>query len=79
MKDYLKLVALIKKHKPELDESQLSLDTMLSDIGIDSLDYIELVFDIETEFELTFPDELLGEFKSISDIINFISKEDSFT
>lgn len=53
------------------NESELTLDTTLKDMDIDSIVYLEILVDIECEFEIEFEDEelLIETFKSIGDII----------
>lgn len=43
-----------------------------SDLGLDSLDVVEVVMAVEEEFGLEIPDEAADEFKSPEDVINFI-------
>jgi len=50
-----KVLQIIQSHAPEGDDP-LGLDTPLSEIGIDSVDMIEIVFEIEDEFEIDIPD-----------------------
>ncbi len=41
----------------KLDPAQIQTDSTLKDLGIASLDAIELIFDIEEAFNITFPDQ----------------------
>ncbi len=49
----IKVVAVTQRLSPE----QVSIDNTFEELGIDSLDAINLLFAIETEFDLTVPDE----------------------
>ena len=53
--------------KPESD--------IINDLGADSLDVVEMLMAVETEFNVTIPDEVAMEMKTIQDVINFIEKE----
>lgn len=48
---------LVIDHMPaEFDASLLAPQATLKDIGVASLDAVELIFDIEEKFNITFPD-----------------------
>lgn len=48
---------IISGHAPEVDSSALTPDSKLQDLGIDSLDAIEIIFDIEEHFDIHLPDK----------------------
>ena len=55
---------------------EVKLDSLLSDdLGADSLDAVEIAMAIEEEFGIDIPDEVLEKFKKVSDIVNFVDKE----
>ena len=55
---------------------EVNLDSLLShDLGADSLDAVEISMAIEEEFGIDIPDEVLEKFKKVSDIVNFVDKE----
>lgn len=56
----------------EIDEDEVTLDTHLEDLNFDSLDMIEIAMDIEDEFNVEVPDEVLEKFVTIGDIVNFL-------
>ncbi|MFO0863193.1 MAG: acyl carrier protein [Gemmataceae bacterium] len=45
------------------------------DIGADSLDIVELVMELEEEFEITIPDEEAEKIKTVGEAIDFIERE----
>src|SRR5215218_9059955 len=45
------------------------------DIGADSLDIVELVMELEEEFEITIPDEEAEKIKTVGEAIDYIDKE----
>ena len=62
-----------------IDEDKIKLSASLeSDLGLDSLDAVELGMALEEEFGLTIDEEKLASFKTVEDIVNFIdnAKED---
>ena len=55
---------------------EVKLDSLLSDdLRADSLDAVEISMAIEEEFGIDIPDEVLEKFKKVSDIVNFVDKE----
>lgn len=57
------------------DGSTATENSTFKSIGIDSLDFIDLISDIEKEYKLTIPDENLGKFKTIKDIADYIDEQ----
>ena len=45
------------------------------DVGADSLDIVELVMELEEEFEITIPDEQAEKIKTVGEAIDYIEKE----
>jgi len=53
----------------------VKMDTVLSEIGIDSLDVLDLVVDAEEKFNIKIEDEELIRLKTIEDIVDLINKK----
>ena len=47
---------------------------MVEDLGADSANLMMLIMDLETEFNLTVEDEVLGSIKTVGDIVDYIQK-----
>ena len=66
------------------DESQVTMEANLKDdLEADSLDAVELIMQIEEEFEVEIPDEVASNMKTVKDIVDYIeanngSNEDYF-
>lgn len=58
----------------ELDEDTITPDSTMDDLGIDSIDAVELVMSIEDEFDLEIPDEEMDNFKTVGDVVHYIEK-----
>ena len=61
----LSLVAAIKR----LPREKVSLDSSFEELGIDSLDGINLVFEIEGAFDISIPDEQARSIRSVREMI----------
>ena len=48
---------------------------MVEDLGADSANLMMLIMDLETEFNLTVEDEVLGNIKTVGDIVDYIAKK----
>jgi acyl carrier protein len=45
------------------------------DVGADSLDIVELVMELEEEFEITIPDDQAEKIRTVGEAIDYIEKE----
>ena len=56
-----------------IEEERITLDTSLTeDLEADSLDLVEVMMSIEDEFGLEIPDDMLDNFKTVSDVVDYI-------
>lgn len=67
---YEKLVAYAAKQL-ELDASEITPDSTFESLGIDSLDIVEMVMDLESELgvELEMEDQKITTFQELADFI----------
>ena len=66
------LAALAKiKHVPP---ESLSLDSVLADLRVDSLDTITLLFELEEQFHLTLPDDVVRSLRTVRQIVEAIER-----
>jgi acyl carrier protein len=50
----------------EMTDAEVTADTKLQDLELDSLDALDLVFQIEGEFDIEFPHEKLVDFAALT-------------
>lgn len=56
-----------------LDENQLTMDSdFIDDLNADSLDIVDLVVELEHEFDISIPDEEVERIKTVGDAVDFI-------
>src|SRR4029079_866083 len=71
------VIAIIKK-KVRIDRSEIGMDDKLLDLGLESLDALELVFDIEEKFNIEIPvnanDANIGGFETVGDVVREVEK-----
>jgi len=65
--------AAIAKQK-HIDPDVITDNSILDELGVTSLDAITIVFDIEEEFDIEVPGDLLENLKSVQDIVDGITE-----
>lgn len=68
-----KAISVIAEFK-EIDRDKISLETKLDDLEMDSLDALNLVFELEEAFDVTIPDEQAFETKTVGEMVSGIEK-----
>lgn len=66
-------IAVVAEFK-EMSEDEISLETSLEKMEMDSLDALSLVFELEEEFDIMIPDDKAFEMKTISQMVEGIDK-----
>ncbi len=62
----------IVAEKMDIEPSEITLDSSFESMQIDSLDMVEIIMDIEEEFDISI-DNVEG-LKTINDLVEFIEK-----
>jgi len=58
-----------------VEKSEIAKETsFVNDLNADSLDTVELVMELEDEFDLTIPDEEAEKLKTVGEAIEYIQK-----
>lgn len=74
-------MADIEKRVKEIIAEQLKVDdvanvtndaSFIDDLGADSLDTVQLIMELESEFDIEIPDEESTKIKTVQDAIDFI-------
>ncbi len=63
-----------------VDPDILEYVDLIDDLGMDSMNFISIVIEVESTFDITVPDEMLlmENFRNIDEIIEIIEKEKNF-
>lgn len=61
----IKVFAEFKKISPD----EIKPDSTFEELGLDSLDGLNLIFELEEEFDITVPDDKVQEMKSIKEVV----------
>lgn len=65
-----KIIELVETKGDE--NAQITDDKPLKELGLDSLDCIELMIDVEREFDVEIPDEKSENVRTIEDVVNIV-------
>ena len=65
-----RIIELVETKSDE--NAQITDDKPLKELGLDSLDCIELMIDVEREFDVEIPDEKSENVRTIEDVVNIV-------
>jgi len=68
-----RVINLIAKTQ-HLDVAKIKPESTFEELGLDSLDGIQIAFALENEFDVNIPDDALPSLKSIGDIVKGIEQ-----
>jgi acyl carrier protein len=66
----LKVIAATKRIPPE----QVTVDSEFQQLGIDSMDAVEILFALENEFDISIPDEEVRHVRNVREMIEGVDK-----
>ena len=68
-------VIQIVSEQLSVDKNEINRETsFVNDLNADSLDTVELVMELEDEFDLTIPDEEAEKLKTVGEAVDYIQK-----
>ena len=68
-----KVIGIIAKFK-NIPEEKITLDSPLAELGMDSLDGLNLVFELEEAFDIMVPDDKALQMKTVRDVVEGMEK-----
>jgi len=66
-------IAIIAKSK-SIPASDVTLNSTFDELNVDSLDKINISFEVEEAFNVEIPDEALGSIKTVGDMVEGVTK-----
>ncbi len=69
-----KLTKIICEHTGNNDINITEDTVLIADLGLNSLDLVNLACVVEDEFDIEIPDRAIKDFKTVGDVIAFIGK-----
>ncbi len=70
-----KLTKIICEHTGNDDVTITEGTVLIADLGLNSLDLVNLACVVEDEFDIEIPDRAIKDFKTVGDVISFIKKQ----
>ena len=67
-------VCTIVNEKFEISDVKLTEDTTWDEIGADSIDLVDLISEIESDLDISIPDEAIENFKTIGDLVRYLDE-----
>lgn len=58
----------------KVDPARITPETTLEELGVESLDAVSIVFDIEAEFNVTVPDSETYKLKTVGDVFASVER-----
>ena len=78
MASVLERVTDIVSEQLGVDKDKLTAETsFVNDLGADSLDTVELVMELEEEFDINIPDDAAEKIQTVGQAVDFIEKNQS--
>lgn len=71
----LDTIKKILSEQLEVDETTITEETTIEDLGADSLDLVETIMNIEEEFDIEVDDNDVENLKTVGDFINYINSK----
>lgn len=68
-----RVIAVIAKTQ-HLDASKVTVDSSFEELGVDSLDGVNILFALENEFDIQIPDEGAKEIRSVRQTVEGVEK-----
>ena len=59
----------------DIAAEKISMESTLEELDIDSIDAMDLIMDMEEEFDLEVPDEVLEAMKTVGDVISYLKEK----
>jgi len=68
-----KVIEIIAREQ-HLDASKITLDSTFAELGIDSLDGVNILFALEEEFKLDIPDSVAQNMKAVRQVVDSLTR-----
>lgn len=68
--DLTKRVISVMATTQHIAEDKITIDSTFQELGIDSLDGINILFALESEFDINIPDEAAKEIRSVREMVD---------
>lgn len=71
----LEKVKMILANQFDVEEDTITPETnILEDLGVDSLDIVDMLMSLEDEFDVEIPDEKIETLRTVADVVAYIEE-----
>ncbi|MBR3904832.1 MAG: acyl carrier protein [Clostridia bacterium] len=70
-----RLTEIIREHTGNKNLTITEDTILIADLGLNSLDLVNLACLVEDEFDVEIPDRMIKNFKTVRDVISFIQEQ----
>lgn len=70
-----RLTEIIREHTGNKNLTITENTILIADLGLNSLDLVNLACLVEDEFDVEIPDRMIKNFKTVGDVISFIQEQ----
>ncbi len=70
--DYFEKVRAIVANQLHVEPESITMETRFDELNADSLDVVEVIFALESEFGLQIPDEAVENMKDVGSLVAYI-------
>jgi len=71
-----KLQEIVRRYTADENITITEDMVLLTDLGLNSFELVEMVCEIEERFGVEIPDKVIGDFKTVSDLLAYISSHE---
>lgn len=64
---------ILKEKTPDLDTDSITAESHIRELGIDSLDFIEFIFEVENTFQIEIPTTELTKITTVQNLLDVIT------
>jgi len=71
-----KVIKIVCEQMGQSEDKVSEATSFINDLGADSLDTVELVMELEDEFDLSIPDEEAEKIRTVGDAVKYIQEHE---
>jgi acyl carrier protein len=69
-----KILNIVKKHVGPTKSEKVDENSLFSDVGLDSLDAVEIIMTVEEEFDVVISEEKATKLKTVADLVKCVEE-----
>ncbi len=74
-KEILEFISVTLNYEYLVHQTEIELESKIKDLEIDSIDFIEFIMLIEDKYNISIDEDIINDFKTIGEIVEYINKQ----